>query len=323
MVKDGRVITKIVHSFDDEDFYLNQRNGRDYEAIRVDINDNYCYVVYTKSEYEQSEEVESMLPYGNAKSFTQPYTRTSPHVLTDVDCLASQNVNNNEIYDTLLERSGGPYHSKSLSDEPRNIQQIKNRNQQLKSSSKNNKQERQINYELIGFFNALENENIVQTISAVKSAYFLFLYNDRQINGIKRFCCEGDNPSVLPIDTIFNHCDLWITDTSSYQSKRLINRESRKKHIFVGSMMFHFAKDEGAFGASGRFVFELLAADPKLTELKNIGVDMESTIYRDSKNFIPSINRLLCVRHLKQRDEKKLDKLPNRFKQNAAGHQQA
>ena len=29
------------------------------------------------------------------------------------------------------------------------------------------------------------------------------------------------------------------------------------------------------------------------------------------------------MRHLKQRDEKKLDKLLNRFKQNAAGHQQA
>ena len=172
LVKDGRVITKIVHSFDDENFYLNQRNGRDYKAIRVDMNDiylieryyrqsksipllrqmivrikavktglyeNYCCVVYTKSEDKQRAEVESLRPHGNAKSFTQPYIRTSPRVLTDVDCLASQNVNNNEIYDTLLERSGGPYHSISLSDEPRNIKQIKNRKQQLKSSSKNNK----------------------------------------------------------------------------------------------------------------------------------------------------------------------------------------
>ena len=121
LVKDGRVITKIVHSFDDENFYLNQRNDRDYEAIRVDINDvylieryyrqnqsiplltqmivrikaiktglyeNYCCVVYTNLEDEQSAEVESLLPHGNAKSFAQPYIRTSPHVLTDVDCLA-------------------------------------------------------------------------------------------------------------------------------------------------------------------------------------------------------------------------------------------
>ena len=31
----------------------------------------------------------------------------------------------------------------------------------------------------------------------------------------------------------------------------------------------------------------------------------------------------MCVRHLKQRVEKKLDKLLNRLKQNAASHQQA
>ena len=193
MVKNGLVITKIVHSSDDEIFYLNQRNGRDYEAIQVDINvylteryyrqnkwipllrkmtvrikavkiglyENYCSVVYTKSKDEQSAKVESLLPYGNAKSFTQPYIRTSPHVLTDVDCLGSQNINGNEIYDTLLERSGGPYHSKSLSDELRNIKQIKNRKQQLKSSLKHNKQEQQTNDGLAALFNALENVNIV------------------------------------------------------------------------------------------------------------------------------------------------------------------
>ena len=46
--------------------------------------------------------------------------------------------------------------------------------------------------------------------------------------------------------------------------------------------MFHFTKYEGAFG---RFALELLAADPKLTELKNIGVDMESAICQGFKKF--------------------------------------
>ena len=153
-----------------------------------------------------------MLPHGNTKSFTQLYIRTSPYVLTDLDCLVSQNINNDKIYDTLLERSGGSHHSKSMFEEPRNIKQIKNRKQQLKSSSKYNKQERQTNDKLTTLFNAPENVNIVQTISAVKSGYFLFLYNDRQINDINMFCCEDSNPSVLPIDTTFNLCDLWITD---------------------------------------------------------------------------------------------------------------
>ena len=38
LVKDGRLITKTFHGFYDKFFYFNQRNGRDYEAIRVDIN---------------------------------------------------------------------------------------------------------------------------------------------------------------------------------------------------------------------------------------------------------------------------------------------
>ena len=247
LAKDGRIITKIVHSSDDENIYFNQRNGRDYEAIRVDINDVYlieryyrqnksipllkeiivrrkavktglyennCCVVYTKSRDEQSAKVESLLPHGNTKSFTQLYIKTSPYVLTDLDCLVSQNINNDEIYDTLLERSGGSHHSKGMFEEPRNIKQIKNRKQQLKSSSKYNKHKRQTNDKLTTLFNAPENVNIVQSISAVKSGYFLFLHNDRQINDINKFCCEDSNLSALPIDTIFNLCDLWITDTS-------------------------------------------------------------------------------------------------------------
>ena len=71
--------------------------------------------------------------------------------------------------------------------------------------------------------------------------------------------------------------------------------------MFVGPKLLYFTKDEGAFGG---FALELLAADPKLTE-------MQSAIYQGFKNFVPSINRLLCLRHLKQGDEKKLDKLIN------------
>ena len=171
-------------------------------------------------EDERSADVEPYLPHWNTKSFIQPQIRTSPHVLTDVDCVVSQNINNNEIYGTLLERSGGFYHSKSLSDESRNFKQIKNRKQPLKSSSKHNKQEWQTNDELTTVFNALENENIAQTISAVKSGYFLLLYNDRQINNIKNVCCEDSKPSVLPIDATLNLCNLRITDTS-YRNKRL------------------------------------------------------------------------------------------------------
>ena len=65
------------------------------KAVKTGLYENYGCVVYTESEDEQSAEVESLLSHGNAKSFTQPYIGTSPHMLTDVDCLVPHNINDN------------------------------------------------------------------------------------------------------------------------------------------------------------------------------------------------------------------------------------
>ena len=81
----------------------------------------------------------------------------------------------------LLERSGGPYHSKSLPDKPRNNKQIKNRKQKLKSSSKNHKQERQINDELTTLFNVLENENSLNYISRKISILFVLVQRYKKV----------------------------------------------------------------------------------------------------------------------------------------------
>ena len=43
--------------------------------------------------------------------------------------------------------------------------------------------------------------------------------------------------------------------------------------------------------------------------LKEIGVDFESAIFEGFKSIIPSLNRLVCVRYLMQRNESKLLKL--------------
>ena len=56
LVKDGRYMSKIVHSSGDENFYLNQRNGRDYEAIRVDVNRKYLIELY----YRQNKSITSL-----------------------------------------------------------------------------------------------------------------------------------------------------------------------------------------------------------------------------------------------------------------------
>ena len=114
--------------------------------------------------------------------------------------------------------------------------------------------------------------------------------------------------SVLGIDTTFNLCNLWVTD-SCYRNKRLVNNVSGENPNFLAPSLFHFTKDEQTFR---RFAVELLA-NPRLANLKKIGVDMEEAIYNGLSSLLPNVEKLHCVRHLKQRDEAQIIKILNKF----------
>ena len=118
--------------------------------------------------------------------------------------------------------------------------------------------------------------DIVRQISITQTAYYAFLYFDRQLNDIEKFCCCNGISGPLAIDTAFNLCDLWLTDMS-YRNRRSVADTTGKSPVLFGPCMFHFKKDEEAFR---RFALEICAGNPKLIELKAVGVDMESAIYQ-------------------------------------------
>ena len=113
-----------------------------------------------------------------------------------------------------------------------------------------------------------------------KAAYCAFLYSGRHLNDIKKFCyCNGISYS-LAVGTTFNLYDLWLTDTS-YRNRRLVVERTGKSPVFFGPCMFHFKKDKDPLR---RFALEICAGNPKLIELKAIGVDMVSAIYQGLKS---------------------------------------
>ena len=63
------------------------------------------------------------------------------------------------------------------------------------------------------------------------------------------------------------------------------------------------------------FTLEMRAENSKLTELKAVGVDMESAIYQGFKSIFKELSRFICVRHLQQRGETKIEKLLERTNQ--------
>ena len=70
--------------------------------------------------------------------------------------------------------------------------------------------------------------------------------------------------------------------------------------------MFHFTKDEEVFS---RFASEIRIGNSELDDLKILGVDMDSAIYNGFKCHNQELSRLVCVRHLKKRDEGKMLRL--------------
>ena len=90
----------------------------------------YFCVVYSLSGAKPDEVVEiSCAPRGNSRQsgqFSKPYIRTNPSVLAQMDSLLENDTPSN-VFHQLLDESGGPIFSNSLSSEPRNMAQVANR----------------------------------------------------------------------------------------------------------------------------------------------------------------------------------------------------
>jgi len=220
------------------------------------------------------------------------------------------------VYDQVLQSSGGPYASTSQSQEPRDKKQLYNQLHQLKdklekSNTNTNKEKPD---EFLAMVNEMKNNKMIQSIIVKESAYFYFMCSSRQIEDIIKFCCSDKDSCVFSVDTTFNLCDLWVTD-SSYRNKRIISNSTGDSPVFLGPLLFHFTKDEPTFN---RFMLEMVAMDPAIMKMKKLGVDMEDAIFNGIKSIIPDITHLYCVRHLRQRDEKKIDDLLAKTKSSSA-----
>ena len=104
-----------------------------------------------------------------------------------------------------------------------------------------------------------------------------------------------------------------MTDTL-YRNKKLPNESTGTLPVLLGPCMFHSTKDEEAFSRSAS---EIRIGNSGLDDLKILGVDMES-IYNGFKCHNQELSRLVCVRHLKKRDEGKMLRLLQKTNQSSA-----
>ena len=106
---------------------------------------------------------------------------------------------------------------------------------------------------------------------------------------------------VLCIDTTFNLCEYWLTNTC-YENLRLETKQG-KNPIFIGPCMIHFERDKFLFN---QFISEMCSFQSKIRSLKTIGTDQDKAIYNGFPSQTPELNQLLCVLHLEKGNKSKL-----------------
>ena len=96
----------------------------------------------------------------------------------------------------------------------------------------------------------------------------VLLTNDKQLNDLKRFCCDSQQFSIFGIDPTFNLGDFSVTVTT-YRHLQLVERNTKKPPVFLGPMLVHQRKTTQSYASN------LVGLCPQLVSIQAIGTDGE------------------------------------------------
>ena len=159
----------------------------------------------------------SVLSHGNASKRTRRYIRTSGETMEKLRDNLSSRTSITEVYDLTLEKSGGLLKSTSQSQQPRDKKQVQNCKGLLNFKKKQNKgdaekeqcDEKDEIYEMLHQLREIE---IAHSITIKNDEFFFIITTEEIAQDIKQFCC-GANASDLGVDTTFNLCNMWVTNS--------------------------------------------------------------------------------------------------------------
>ena len=256
----------------------------------------YVAVIYQiQSPINESNKV---LHHGNAtKNVDKAYIKTSKKVLEKTKKLLPEGWSSKTVYDKVNRDSGGTMYSTSQSNELRDTRQVYRQAAKLNENKESNPNESNDELESIVSYQKIHPE-FIRSVTLLKRSYYIFFGDNIQLNDVAKFCCEMDD--VLCIDTTFNLCSSWVTDTS-YKNLGLLNHDGTFP-IFLGPCIVHFEKYDFIFN---RFASEMCSYQPMIRSLKTIGTDLEKAIYNGFSSQIEDLKLLLCVLHLEKRDHRK------------------
>lgn len=240
-----------------------------------------------------------LAPHGNSKVNTE-YIRTPATVMSEMsDLLKRENPLN--VYNKLT-LNNDELHG------PRNRKQVSNKKY-------NDKKKKCIaeNGQYISRGNIADHLNEIDNILADKNSIVksvirdngkapcIILYNDEQLDDIKKLCCSGQ--TILGIDKTFNLCEMHVT-ASCYKQISVNKENTGEPPIFLGPVYIH---DNSDFESYSNFFnhlrIKLIGTD---TSDLIIGSDEEFALVNSSQTAFPEASHIQCMRHIRLNVKHKL-----------------
>jgi len=178
-------------------------------------------------------------PHGNASRTIRPYYRTQPSTLKAIkqECKVKQP---SEAYHHMLQVAGGVQSSKSISEEPRNKDQLYNVRKQCAEPGVKSKDELFDLLEKLKSHQADANGGFLREV-VVSSSPCAILASRQQLDSLVAFCCQPNDFVVFGVDATFELGDFYVTLTT-YLNPLLHNPRSGKSPVFLGPAFIHMQR---------------------------------------------------------------------------------
>ena len=251
------------------------------------------------------------MPHGNSKKKKTLFVRTWESTKDHLKIVAGEMKAKEAVQHAIAERLGGLQSCVGLGQIPRNRQQVKdiarcravNKGNYLKNMSGAGRTSDPW-YMLLNERKIQERDPKTAFVRDVRvgAEPFCVVGTNRQLNDLKRFCCNPLEYRPLTIDPTFDFGPYNVTPIS-YQHLMVRRREDGNHPTMTGPVLLHEKKTQSTYSLFGA---TLKSLEPELKNLMAFGTDDEKALVGEFSESFERAIHLLCEIHIRKNIDTKL-----------------
>ena len=251
------------------------------------------------------------MPHGNSKKKKTPYVRTWESTKDQLKIVAGEMKAREAVHHAIEEGLGGLQSCVGLGQVPRDRQQVKDiaRRKPVKKGSypKNMSGAGRTSdpwYMLLNECKIQERDPKTAFVRDVRvgAEPFCVVGTNRQLNDLKRFCCNPLEYRPLTVDPTFDFGPYNVTPIS-YQHLMVLRREDGNHPTMIGPVFLHEKKTQSTYSLFGG---TLKSLEPDLKNLMAFGTDDEKALVGGFNESFERVTHLLCEIHVRKNIDTKL-----------------